>query len=162
MIADKTSTGSVRCYGYPVEEEAISVQPALLHTLCQRLNATDYSLQLYSMSLINCLFRYASPDRKRSEFFGTLDILNIRAIVVRLMNAMNARPGEELAAQLVEFQRLFIQEMHRRKRTPVDLNLGVHERILQEIWQDLGAPATTDGTKWKLLGFNVSHVVCLF
>ncbi|TPX35338.1 hypothetical protein SmJEL517_g02240 [Synchytrium microbalum] len=158
VVADKTSTGSVRCYGYPVVEEAISVQPALLHTLCQRLNATDYSLQLYSMSLINCLFRYASPDRKRSEFFRTLDMLNIRAIVVRLMNAMNARPGEELAAQLVEFQRLFIQEMNRRKRTPVDPNQGVHERILGELWRDLGAPAYNDGSKWKLLGFNTENV----
>ncbi|TPX40171.1 hypothetical protein SeMB42_g06116 [Synchytrium endobioticum] len=154
VVADKTSTGAIRCYGYPVVEEALATQPALLHTLCQRLNATDYSLQLYSMSLLNCLFRHASPDRKRSELFRTLDMLNIRAIVIRLMNA---RPGEELAAQLVEFQRLFIQEMHRRKRAPIDPNQGVHEKILKEIWMVLGAPASP-GSKWKLLGFNTENM----
>ena len=110
-MADSASENSpIQCYGFEVVHAAVETQTSFLPTLVQRLSATDYLLQLNSMHLINILFRKAT-ERYRSEFLYLLDALDIRKVIVRLMQT---KPAEELGKQLVEFQRLLVQEGQHR------------------------------------------------
>ncbi|KAI9356310.1 ELMO/CED-12 family-domain-containing protein [Zopfochytrium polystomum] len=150
VTADATAENSpIQCYGFDVVNAAVAAQSSFVPTLVQRLSATDYLLQLNSLHLINVLFRKAT-DRYRGEFVYLIDALNIRKVVVRLMQT---RPPEELGKQLVEFQRLLIQEGHRRKRQAVDLRTPMHESMLREIWNASGLQS--DGSvKWRFIGFE--------
>ncbi|KAJ3035476.1 hypothetical protein HDV00_003725 [Rhizophlyctis rosea] len=149
VVADKSSSSPIQCYGFDVVNRAIRNQASFLPTLVHRLAATDYLLQLNSMHLINTLFRHAT-ESARTEFFQMLDALDTRRTVLRVMQSS---PAEELSNQLVEFQRLLIQEGHRRKRMPVDLKNPEHERMLNELYQLSGVESDAGG-KWKRLGFD--------
>ena len=150
VVADASSSSPIQCYGFDVVNRAIRNQASFLPTLVHRLAATDYSLQLNSMHLINVLFRHATPGA-RTEFVHNLDALDTRRTVLRVMQSS---PAEELSNQLVEFQRLLIQEGHRRKRMPIDLKNVEHERLLNEIFQ-LAEIEADAGVKWRRLGFDV-------
>jgi engulfment/cell motility protein 1 len=149
-MADSASENSpIQCYGFEVVNAAMATQTAFLPTLVQRLSATDYLLQLNSMHLINILFRKAT-ERHRAEFLLLLDVLHVRKVIVRLIQT---KPAEELGKQLVEFQRLLVQEGHRRKRTLVDPRNPVHETLLQNIWT-ASALETEGNIKWRMIGFE--------
>ena len=155
VISDVSSTNfSTRCYGFEVVNKAISAQSSFLPTLVQRLTTTDYLLALNSLNLINALFRHVT-DRYRVNFVYTMDCLNIRKVAMRLMQAS---PAEEMYKQLVEFQRLMIQEGHRRKRLLILAENPTHDIMLNEIWALAAIKTTTsensDG-KWKKIGFAV-------
>ncbi|KAJ3317691.1 hypothetical protein HDU76_001085 [Blyttiomyces sp. JEL0837] len=153
VTADKTFENSpIQCYGFDVVNAAVSAQSSFLPTLVQRLSATDYLLQLNSMHLINVLFR-KSTDRHRGEFVYLLDALSIRKVVVRLMQTS---PAEELGKQLVEFQRLLIQEGNRRKRIQVESRNSTHELLLQDIWLAAGVEVE-NGFKWRKIGFETEN-----
>ncbi|KAJ3279070.1 hypothetical protein HK104_001797 [Borealophlyctis nickersoniae] len=149
VLADKSSASAIQCYGFDTVNHAISAQSSFLPTLVHRLSATDYLLQLNSMHLINVLFRHAT-ERARTDFVYMLDALNTRKTVMRLMQAS---PAEELANQLVEFQRLLIQEGHRRKRIAVDTKNPTHEALLKDIWEAALIEAEP-GLKWRKIGFD--------
>ena len=103
------------------------------------------------MHLINCLIR-AAVDHKRDGIITSLDELEVRKVLMRLMLSS---PPEELGKQLVEFQRLLVQENHRCKRVPV-LSGVDHDRMLREIWEASGVEAR-EGARWRLVGFNVRY-----
>ncbi|KAJ3097778.1 hypothetical protein HDU97_004558 [Phlyctochytrium planicorne] len=150
VLADKSTENSpIQCYGFDVVNAAVTSQSSFLPTLVHRLSATDYLLQLNSMQLINVLFRKAT-EKFRGEFVYLLDALNIRKVVVGLMQAS---PAEELGKQLVEFQRLLIQEGYRRKRLAVDTRNPVIFTMLEEIWEASGLKAEGD-FKWRKIGFE--------
>ncbi|KAJ3052420.1 hypothetical protein HK097_006293 [Rhizophlyctis rosea] len=149
VIADPSSSSPIQCYGFDVVNRAIRNQASFLPTLVHRLAATDYSLQLNSMHLINVLFRHATPGA-RTEFVHNLDALDTRRTVLRVMQNS---PAEELSNQLVEFQRLLIQEGHRRKRMPIDMKNAEHEKMLNDIFQ-LAEIEADGGVKWRRLGFD--------
>ncbi|KAJ3190735.1 hypothetical protein HK101_008431, partial [Irineochytrium annulatum] len=150
VLADATTeTSSIQCYGFDVVNAAVASQSSFIPTLVHRLSATDYLLQLNSMNLINVLFRKAT-DRYRSEFVYLLDALDIRKVVVRLMQKS---PPEELEKQLVEFQRLLIQEGHRRKRMVVDARNPTLAGLLEEVWVASGLEVE-GGVKWRRIGFE--------
>jgi engulfment/cell motility protein 1 len=156
VLADKTTENSpIQTYGFDVVNGAVAAQSSFLPTLVDRLSATDYLLQLNSMHLINVLFRKAT-DRYRGEFVYLLDALSIRKVVVRLIQTS---PAEELGNQLVEFQRLLIQEGHRRKRMAVDGRNSTHISMLEEIWLASGMEEE-NGQKWRRLGFDVRLPFC--
>ncbi|KAJ3219608.1 hypothetical protein HDU67_000096 [Dinochytrium kinnereticum] len=150
VLADKTTENSpIQCYGFDVVNAAVASQSSFLPTLVHRLSATDYLLQLNSMQLINVLFRKAT-EKFRGEFVYLLDALNIRKVVVGLMQAS---PAEELGKQLVEFQRLLIQEGNRRKRLAVDTRNAVIFTMLEEIWE--ASMLRVEGEqKWRRIGFE--------
>ncbi|KAJ3415709.1 hypothetical protein HDV05_004387 [Chytridiales sp. JEL 0842] len=150
VLADQTTENSpIQTYGFDVINKAISTQTSFLPTLLDRLSATDYLLQLNSMHLINVLFRKAT-DRYRAEFVHLMDALSIRRVVTQLMQTS---PAEELGKQLVEYQRLLIQEGHRRKRIIVDTRLSSHALMLEEIWLASGLEEES-GFKWRRIGFD--------
>ena len=135
---------------------AINALPNFLPTLVQRLDATEYSLQLNSMHLINCLYK-AAIDMKKSSFLRKLEGLRVRSSAVKLMLS---QPNEELGKQLNEFQRLVILEGHRDKREHIG---GTeHEFWLREIWELSGVVDHRDGIKWRSIGFNVRVGVQFF
>ncbi|KAJ3058817.1 hypothetical protein HK102_010303, partial [Quaeritorhiza haematococci] len=150
--ADKSSpTAAIQNYGFDIINNAISSQPSFLPTLVQRLSATDYLLQLNSMHLINTLFRHAI-DGERLDFVRTLlDELRIRDVVLKLLQGS---PAEELGKQLVEFQRLLVQEAHRRKRVSIMQGLAgvTAETLLNEIWAASKMQVEVS-MKWRKLGF---------
>ncbi|KAJ1568985.1 hypothetical protein HK405_011461 [Cladochytrium tenue] len=152
VSSDPTAENSpIQCYGFDVVSNALSSQSSFLPTLVQRLLATDYILQLNSLHLVNILFRKAT-DRNRGEFVYQLDSLKIRQVVLSLMRT---QPPEDLGKQLVEFQRLLIQEGHRRKRLPVDTRNPEHEAMLNDIWiASALSPISEEGFKWRQIGFE--------
>jgi len=81
-----------------------------------------------------------------------LNALNIKETV---MNLMISSPAEELTKQLVEFQRLTIQEGNIKKNTQYSSDNETHKRMLEELWTLSGL--TQDGDmKWRKLGFSVN------
>ncbi|KAJ1547833.1 hypothetical protein HK405_004832 [Cladochytrium tenue] len=159
VSSDPTAENSpIQCYGFDVVSNALSSQSSFLPTLVQRLLATDYILQLNSLHLVNILFRKAT-DRYRGEFVYQLDSLKIRQVVLSLMRT---QPPEDLGKQLVEFQRLLIQEGHRRKRLPVDTRNPEHEAMLNDIWAASAlSPIPEEGFKWRQIGFEFEEVFAL-
>ncbi|KAJ3117603.1 hypothetical protein HDU96_006201 [Phlyctochytrium bullatum] len=150
VLADKTTENSpIQCYGFDVVHAAVACQSSFLPTLVRRLSETDYLLQLNSMQLINVLFRKAT-EKYRGEFVFLLDALQIRKVVVGLMQMS---PAEELGKQLVEFQRLLIQEGYRRKRLNVDTRNVIIHTMLEEIWEASTLKADGD-YKWRRIGFE--------
>jgi len=148
VCADKSSKGAVQCYGFDVVNNAITSKE-FLPTLVQRLSATDYLLQFNSLHLINALFRHVT-DKHREKFVSELNALNIKETV---MNLMISSPAEELTKQLVEFQRLTIQEGNIKKNTQYSSDNETHKRMLEELWTLSGL--TQDGDmKWRKLGFS--------
>ncbi|KND04294.1 uncharacterized protein SPPG_00027 [Spizellomyces punctatus DAOM BR117] len=150
VVADPSNPSSaIQCYGFDVVNRAISAQSSFLPTLVHRLSATDYLLQLNSMHLINSLFRHVT-ERARIGFIEMLDALDIRTVVLKLMQSS---PADELKAQVVEFQRLLILEGHRRKRTPVRVHKHEHAKSLKELWEwsEIDPEEVPD---WQRLGFT--------
>lgn len=153
VLSDRSiPSSSIQNYGYDVVIQAISALPSFLPTLVQRLSATDFFLQINSMQLVNCLFR-AAMLKLRWNFMKRLDELEIRKVIIKLMLTT---ASEELSKQLVEFQRLYIQEGNKSKR---EILAGSDVEIaLREIWEASACEAR-DGHRWRLLGFMVS---CLY
>jgi len=148
VCADKSSKGAVQCYGFDVVNNAITSKE-FLPTLVQRLSATDYLLQFNSLHLINALFRHVT-DKHREKFVNELNALNIKETV---MNLMISSPAEELTKQLVEFQRLTIQEGNIKKNTQYSSDNETHKRMLEELWTLSGLTQEGD-MKWRKLGFS--------
>ncbi|KAI9004623.1 ELMO/CED-12 family-domain-containing protein [Gaertneriomyces semiglobifer] len=143
-----TSTPQNR-YGFDIVNRAISSQTSFLPTLVHRLSGTDYLLQLNSMHLINSLFRHVT-DHARREFIDMLDALDIRGVVVRLLQSS---PAEELKTQIVEFQRLMVLEGHQRRRIVVNPINIEHRRLLSNLWELAKFPDDV-ALDWTLLGFT--------
>ncbi|OUM56722.1 hypothetical protein PIROE2DRAFT_18539, partial [Piromyces sp. E2] len=151
VCADKSSKGAVQCYGFDVVNNAITSKE-FLPTLVQRLSATDYLLQFNSLHLINALFRHVT-DKHRDKFVNELNELNIKNTV---MNLMISSPAEELTKQLVEFQRLTIQEGNIKKNIQYSSDNETHKRMLEELWTLSGLTQEGD-MKWRKLGFSTEN-----
>lgn len=121
--------------------------PKSLSILVQRLSATDYFLQTNSLHLINHLYR-AAGEQKQDHFIQQLTALKIRKTILQLMLTA---PSEELSRELVEFQRLYVIQSHREKRSVVVGSQS--EAMLKEIW-DCSGMEERDNYKWRLLGFT--------
>ncbi|KAI8824188.1 ELMO/CED-12 family-domain-containing protein [Fimicolochytrium jonesii] len=143
------NSSAIQSYGFDVVNNAISSQASFLPTLIQRLSATDYLLQLNSLSLLNSLFRHVT-DRARGDFVQMLDALKTRRVIV---NLMHSNPAEELKAQLIDYQRLLVAEGHRRRKTPVDFRNPSHAEKLADIWE-LSRIAPGTAPDWKRIGFT--------
>jgi engulfment/cell motility protein 1 len=59
----------------------------------------------------------------------------------------------ELESPLLEFQRLFIRELHRKKQCAIDMSNAGHQERLSLVWDKSGLEADK-GRKWRLLGFK--------
>ncbi|KAI8853219.1 hypothetical protein BC829DRAFT_414020 [Chytridium lagenaria] len=131
VLADKTTENSpIQCYGFDVVNAAVASQSSFLPTLVHvspQPTISSNSTRCNSSTIV--------PESYREipwEFVYLLDALNIRKVVVGLMQAS---PAEELGKQLVEFQRLLIQEGNRRKRLAVDTRNADIFTLLEEIWR---------------------------
>ncbi|ORX52908.1 hypothetical protein BCR36DRAFT_582317 [Piromyces finnis] len=151
VCADKSSKGAVQCYGFDVVNKAIKSKE-FLPTLVQRLSATDYLLQFNSLHLINALFRHVT-DKHRENFVNELNELNIKSEIMKLMISS---PAEELTKQLVEFQRLTIQEGNIKKNIQYSSDNPKHKTMLEELWTLSGLTQEGD-MKWRKLGFSTEN-----
>ncbi|KAI9141182.1 ELMO/CED-12 family-domain-containing protein [Paraphysoderma sedebokerense] len=154
--ADSSSSGAVKCYGFDIVHQAMTATGAssVLPTLVQRLTASDFAVQVNSLILINTLFKHAINSSYRESFVRELDQLETRKAVLKLMATSST---EELNKELVEFQRLFIQDMHQRKKTPVTLETGsTQEKLIAEIFESAGL-ADHSVSIFRSIGFDSSN-----
>ncbi|KAF7294500.1 ELMO domain-containing protein [Mycena kentingensis (nom. inval.)] len=151
--------GSVYRYGFSVVFEQMRKGRGFLETVISRLGSADTAMAQYSMMLINSLLAHAS-DNRWDEFIAELERLNVRKAVVRLMSSHTI---EDLTSCILDFQANFIRVVHRKKTTPVDLEMDPsHAIALRSIWANSQIVEQFDETgqqlKWRLLGFETENI----
>ncbi|KDN40446.1 hypothetical protein K437DRAFT_291531 [Tilletiaria anomala UBC 951] len=135
---DKTETGpdgmpillGITKFGFEVIYRHISMEPALLSTLVQRLGSADTTLCLYSLSLLNSLMRHVS-DARFDEFISELESLGIAKAVSRLMSS---NQSDELIPGILDFQANIVRIANHRMRTNVTPQNKRHVSALSYVW----------------------------
>ncbi|KAF7308573.1 ELMO domain-containing protein [Mycena chlorophos] len=150
---------SVYRYGFSVVFEQMRKGRGFLETVISRLESADTAMAQYSMMLINSLLAHAS-DNRWEEFIAELERLNVRKAVVRLMSSHTI---EDLTSCILDFQANFIRVIHRKKTTPVDLEIEPSQVVaLKAIWSSSQTQEQLDESgqplKWRLLGFDSENI----
>lgn len=99
-------------------------------SLVNRIGSSDRTVKLYSLSLINSLWRNVSDDLFES-FTSELEKLNASKAVAWLMDSNR---GDELASSILDYQSNVIRAAHRRMRTTVTPTDKRHVHALSYIW----------------------------
>jgi hypothetical protein len=119
----------------------------LFSRLLEQLNLNDFHTQLYSLQLINALFKAALYQQKNNRVLETFDDHKLRSLVMRMPHV------EEVSKHVTEFQRLFISYCNFKKESWIPHETGA--KLLADIWKSSGIPETD---KWKKLGFQTHEV----
>ncbi|ORY93812.1 ELMO/CED-12 family-domain-containing protein [Syncephalastrum racemosum] len=142
---------SNEAFGYATLHDVLQREPELLAILTQRLQSSDYTLCLNSLSLLTAMLKMVTDDH-RSELLEGLEKAATRKGVLRLMND---HPSEELKEHLLEFQSALMINVQRRRKTQISVHNPRHAQMLEDIWNAaLVADVHVSGArKWKKLGF---------
>ncbi|KAJ7574456.1 ELMO/CED-12 family-domain-containing protein [Mycena floridula] len=148
------SPSSVYRYGFQVVYDQMRKEKGLLETVVNRLGSAETAMAQHSMMLINSLISHANENRWE-EFISSLESLNVRKAVVRLMSSHTM---EDLTSCILDFQANIVRVMYRKKMTPVDPLLeSTHFSDLNLIWETSGLSVDKDEDgqplKWRKLGF---------
>ena len=127
----------------------------LLSNLVERLKATDYVLQAYSLTLINLVIESIKDLGKRSAYIYDLDDLCIRQIIITLAHK---KPGKELANEIIHFEDTLVKELDRRSRMPVDANNSAHVDAMNHILSAYRQQMDLPEAGWSNLGCHVSFI----
>ena len=128
--ATTTSAPPVYRYGFEFIYDEVQREKLFLQTLVNRIGSSDTTLKLYSLSLINSLWRNVSDDLFES-FTSELEKLNASKAVAWLMDSNR---GDELASSILDYQSNVIRAAHRRMRTTVTPTDKRHVHALSYIW----------------------------
>lgn len=128
--ASTASAPPVYRYGFDFVYEEIQRENLFLKTLVNRIGSSDTTLKLYSLSLINSLWRNVSDDLFES-FTSELEKLNASKAVAWLMDSNR---GDDLASSILDYQSNVIRAAHRRMRTVVTPTDKRHVHALSYIW----------------------------
>ncbi|KAK9760133.1 hypothetical protein K7432_016151, partial [Basidiobolus ranarum] len=148
VCADSTANSPVQCYGFNFVYSAILDAPNFLSILVHRLNAADYLLQKNSLTLINGLLGHVT-DAHRFDLLDKLEELRVKKAV---MSMMQSNSDGEILKHLLEFQRLFIRDLNRKKRSN-PLNYPKQDEMLNFIWEAASIPDTLS-PDWHMVGFD--------
>jgi hypothetical protein len=136
---------AIESYGFDKVQKAMQESGIpLLDTLVERLQASDHSLQVSSLALINALYRHASQasTAARAAFVKNLDSLGVRTVICAIMLTSTA---EDKKKELLEFQNVVIQDLATQKKV----------KVLPEMLTRLGALDLSDPADAEKLGCHV-------
>ncbi|CCL98594.1 uncharacterized protein FIBRA_00596 [Fibroporia radiculosa] len=145
---------SVYRYGFEVVFEQMRKETRLLETVVERLGSADTTMALYSMMLINSLLANMT-DARWDEFTTSLERLNVRKAVIRLMSSHTI---EDLTSCILDFQANMMRVTYKEKTTPVEPEIEEsHAAILKYIWSSSRISEDTSEVevwRWRKLGFD--------
>ncbi|ORY00434.1 hypothetical protein K493DRAFT_103700 [Basidiobolus meristosporus CBS 931.73] len=148
VCADSTAKSAVQCYGFNFVYSAILDAPNFFNVLVHRLSAADYLLQKNSLTLMNGLLDHVT-DAHRFDLLDKLEELRVKKAV---MSMMQSNSDGEILKHLLEFQRLIIRDLNRKKRSN-PLNYPKQKEMLEFIWTAASIPGSMS-PDWFMIGFD--------
>ncbi|KZT34351.1 hypothetical protein SISSUDRAFT_1026750 [Sistotremastrum suecicum HHB10207 ss-3] len=149
--------GSVFRYGFDVVYDIMRAERGLMDTVVARLDSPDSVMALNSMMLINSLLSHAT-DLYWEDLTTTLERLNVRKSVTRLMSSHSSHLIEDLTSSILSFQSALVRLTFRKKTTPVNPEDDpAHEQMMNAIWNAAKLVEEYDSegiVKWRKLGFD--------
>lgn len=115
--------------------------------------------------LINSLLSHAT-DLFWEDLTTTLERLQIRKSVARLMSSHSSHLLEDLTSSILSFQSALVRLTFRKKTTPVNTDdEASHEEMVSSVWRAGGLVEEYDSegiVKWRKLGFESEDLTLEF